>query len=578
MDLYTPNFIDYHRGKKTFYITTAIDYPNALPHIGTAFEKIGADVQARFMRFMGQEVFFLMGNDENTVKVLKAAQTDGYSSYKEMTIKAYADRMAEQFKEVWKALDISYDDFIQTSEERHRIGVQHFLQTVYDGGFIYKKPYAAWYCEGCEEFKLEKNLQDVDGKKICPNHPLSLVWREEENYFFKLSAFKQWILDLYVPAFDSAYTEILPESRLNEMENFVKGELDDISISRKNEGWGIPIPWDEGQVAYVWFDALLNYLTGIGFPDPKFQKYWPAAVHVIGKDITRFHCALWPAMLHAYNKTAKIRLAPPEKVFAHGFIYQKKGDEAVKVSKSGTSISPVELIEKYGSDAYRYYFMSKCSFSHDGEYSLAHFNEVYNAELANNLGNLASRAGNMVLKNLEGRIPSKDTILKTGALTDVGYNFFTVESMNEWVKATEAFDYRRGLGIVWEILIRANRYFDDRKPWTLTRQPQDEAKMIQLASTLRNTVAMLRCVAILLKPYLPKASERLYNTYDWPVKWQDLNYDHLLEIVKENDCGINDEFRLNPTALVKDENNKSGDIHFLKYPALFPRVVLEEEA
>jgi methionyl-tRNA synthetase len=328
----------------------------------------------------------------------------GIRASEKATTKQYVDKMANEFKLVWRELGISNNDFIQTSEDRHRIGVQKFIQTVYDGGFIYKKPYKGLYCTGCEEFKLEKNL--AGGK--CPNHPhLDVVTHEEENYWFKLSEFKQWVLDLYVPAFDSAHIEILPECRKNEMEQFVKAELEDISISRRNEGWGIPIPWDNSQVVYVWFDALLNYMTAVGFgtDDEKFHKWWPADVHVIGKDITRFHCALWPAMIHAYNKTAEKKIACPSQVFAHGFIYQKKGDELVKESKSNAGIRPMDLVHLFGGDAVRYYFMSKCPFGGDGEYSLRHFQEVYNADLANNLGNLVSRVVNMSKQYFDGRFP-----------------------------------------------------------------------------------------------------------------------------------------------------------------------------
>jgi methionyl-tRNA synthetase len=542
-----------------FYITTAIDYPNARPHIGTAFEKIGADVQARFRRFVGQDVYFLMGNDENTLKVYRRADELDEDP------RDYVNRMAEEFKAVWKALDISNDDFIQTTEKRHAIGVRKFIQTVYDAGYIYKKPFKSLYCNGCEEFKTAKSL--VNGK--CPNHPNEEVYEaSEDNYFFKLSEFKGFILDLYVAAFDSAYVEVLPESRLNEMKAFVEAELEDISISRVNQNWGILCPFDEGQAIYVWFDALLNYLTGVGFgtDEEKFDKWWPANVHVIGKDITRFHCALWLAMIAAYNKKADKKIPFPEKVFAHGFIYQKKGEEQVKVSKSGGAyIDPAELVLKYGSDAYRYYFLSKCSFGSDGEYSLPHFHEVYNSELANNLGNLASRVGNLILKNYDGRLRNATGIYRQDDPKDfigqsqfdllIDVNTFPKNEALTWAKNLQDFDYRRGLAQVWDILIYTNKYLEDTKPWNMVKTDK-----LRCSVVLRNALIQIRLAAVLLKPYLPKLAEKLYKTYNFSKKWEDVDWTHLLEIAEKNDVGL-DEVSLNPDSLIDG-----------KYPVLVPRM------
>ena len=367
-----------------FYLTTAIDYPNSRPHIGTAFEKIGADVQARFRRMEGNSVHFLMGNDENTIKVSQRAEELGVAP------KPYVDDMARQFREVWQALEVSFDDFIQTSEERHAVGCQKFIQAVNDAGDIYKEPYTGLYCNGCEAFKTEKEL--IDGR--CPNHPNAPLREvEEENYFFRLSAFADRLLAHYAanPGF------IQPESRRNEIVNLVESGLYDVSISRKGFTWGIPVPFDPEQTIFVWFDALLNYVTAVGYgsDDDRFRSLWPADVHVIGKDITRFHCALWPAML----MSAGLQL--PKQVFAHGFVY----NNGRKISKSdGTAIDPMDVFRRHGADAFRYYFMKECPFGGDGNFSEERFAEVYNSDLADKLGNLYSRVLTMCAKYFDGKL------------------------------------------------------------------------------------------------------------------------------------------------------------------------------
>jgi methionyl-tRNA synthetase len=543
----------YENENNTTFITTAIDYPNALPHIGTAFEKIGADVYARFRRFQGREVYFLMGNDENTVKVLKAAQTDGYSSYKEMTIKAYADRMAERFKEVWKLLNVSFDDFIQTSEERHRIGVQFFINAVAAAGYIERRPYKGLYCEGCEEFKSPNNV--VEGK--CPNHPNQpLVTREEENYFFLLSKFKQRVYDMVWAAKDcSFWTTMLsvePESRHNEVLKFIESELEDISISRRNEGWGIPIPWDESQVTYVWFDALLNYLTGIGFGSDweKFEKYWPAEVHFIGKDITRFHCALFPAMCMAYNEGCErlgdkdhLLKAFPHRVFAHGFIYERKGDEVVKSSKSGKAVNPVDLVEQFGADAYRYYFLSKCNYGSDGEYSVDHFKEVYNADLANNLGNLVSRVVNMVQQYFDGQV-----LPKRSAVTHV---WLTEENLAKYEQhVVQDCNYRQALELVWGIVNQCNVYIDQTKPWALAKSNKELC-----ADTLALLVSGLRIISLLLRPFMPATAKTIYQSFGWPTPWEETKWSMLFDLAQNH---------------YKDMTGLR--VATAKFPPLFPRI------
>src|SRR5205085_7818979 len=288
-----------------FFLTTAIDYPNSRPHIGTAFEKIGADVQARYRRMEGYEVFFLMGNDENTIKVAKRA------AELQRDPKEYCDDMARQFKGIWQALEISYDDFIQTSEPRHHEGCRKFIQKVYDNGHIYKGAYEGLYCEGCESFKTEKEIADAGG--VCDIHKTAPVRRSEPCYYFALSKFQDRLLEFYNQNPDF----IQPESRRNEVLSLVQSGLQDVNITRTGQDWGIRVPFDESYTIYVWFDALLNYITAIGYgsDEARFQQWWPADIHFIGKDITRFHCALWPALLLAAGEE------PPRAVFAHGFVY-----------------------------------------------------------------------------------------------------------------------------------------------------------------------------------------------------------------------------------------------------------------
>jgi methionyl-tRNA synthetase len=485
-----------------FYLTTAIDYPNSRPHIGTAFEKLGADVQARYRRMEGYDVHFLMGNDENTVKVAKRASELGRDP------KAYCDDMARQFQEVWRALDISYDDFIQTSEPRHHTGCRQFLQKVYDAGFIRKDKYEGWYCNGCEAFKTEKEL--VDGK--CPLHPTTPVLRRSEPcYFFELSRFQEPLLRLYEehPEF------IQPESRRNEVVALVKEGLQDVNITRTGETWGIRVPFDEAFTIYVWFDALLNYVTGIGYGTDMelFQLWWPADIHFIGKDITRFHCALWPAMLMAAG------VAPPRMVFGHGFVYRRddKTGERVRESKTlGNVTEPMDLITKFSSEAFRYYFMRECPFPGDGDFSWQRFTDLYNADLANNLGNLYSRVVTLITKNYEGCLTGTAGVTpETGTVE--GDLQATVRDVQAHVEACR---YNVALELIWRALNDpANRYADRTEPWKLVKTDKDRAKEVLYA-----LVEPLRRAAILLKPFLPQTMERVYRSFNFKQPWEQVRY------------------------------------------------------
>ncbi len=486
--------------KPRFYLTTAIDYPNSRPHIGTAFEKIGADVQARYRRMQGYEVFFLMGNDENTVKVSKKAAELGRDP------KAYCDDMAAQFREVWKALEISFDDFIQTSEPRHHEGCRKFIQKVYDNGHIYQGPYEGWYCEGCEEFKTEKQAKEHGG--ACPNHRTPLVRRVEPCYFFALSKFRDRLLEFY----EQHPNFIQPESRLNEIRTLVETELLDVNISRLGQNWGIRIPFAEEYSIYVWFDALLNYVTAIGYgaDEERFNKWWPADVHFIGKDITRFHCALWPAMCFAAG------IEPPRTVFGHGFVYIKNestGDKE-KISKSlGNVVEPMEVITKFSAEAFRYYFLRKCPFPGDGEFGWVEFANTYNADLANNLGNLYSRVVGLIGKNYAGRLEG------TGAVAPQPLTVSATRATVEQIQGhIEACRYNQALELIWsQVLTGANQHADRTEPWKLVKSDRSQASRV-----LFDLVEPLRAGAILLKPFLPSTAEKIYRSFNFSQPWEEV--------------------------------------------------------
>jgi methionyl-tRNA synthetase len=485
-----------------FYITTAIDYPNSRPHIGTAFEKIGADVQARFRRMEGASVHFQMGNDENTIKVSQRAEELGVEP------RPYVDDMARQFKEVWQALEISFDDFIQTSEPRHHTGCRKFIQAVHDAGDIYKKAYRGLYCTGCEAFKTEKEL--VEGR--CPNHPsVPLREVEEENYFFRLSAFGERLL----AHFEANPDFIQPESRRNEILNLVTTGLHDVAITRKGFTWGIPVPFDPEQTIYVWFDALLNYITAIGYgtDDERFKALWPADVHVIGKDITRFHCALWPAMLMSAG------LPLPKRVFAHGFVYNK----GAKISKSaGTAIDPMEVFRVHGADAFRYYFMRECPFGGDGNFSEERFAEVYNADLANNLGNLYSRTITMCVKYFDGRLDGASALEPVAWRAGLDLNALVADLRGR----LGAFEYNVALQRIWlEVLDAANRYIDATAPFKLAKTDLNACKAV-----LINLAEAVRVIAILIKPFLPGTAATFYRSFNFEDEraWDKVGYADVL--------------------------------------------------
>lgn len=469
-----------------FYITTAIDYVNSKPHLGTAYEKIGADVIARYKRRQGIDTFFLMGTDEHSLNVERQARAQGVEP------QVYCDRMAVKFKEVWAALNLSYNDFIRTTEPRHIKAVQQLLARIKEKGDLAKGHYRGWYCVSCEAFIREKDL--LEGK--CPTHGKEPQWVEEENYFFSLAKYQQPLLDHIKnnPQF------IQPEVRRNEIINVIKGGLEDISVTRSSVGWGIPVPFAAQQVVYVWFDALINYLSGIGYPDESYARYWPCDLHVIGKDITRFHCIIWPAMLIS----AGIPL--PKTVFGHGFVYLGEA----KMSKTqGTVVDPLEIVAKFGADPLRYFLMREIPFDRDGEFTQEKFTARYHADLADDLGNLLHRVLNMVHKYNQGTVyqaaagadsPSED-LRRTVSQVAADYEKY----MNNY-------QLSQSLNSIWTLVSRTNRYVEETSPWALNKQGQVE----KLRAVLYHLVESIRIIAILIDPFLPQTARNIWEQIGAP--------------------------------------------------------------
>ena len=441
-------------GRDVFYITTPIYYPNDVPHIGHGYTSVAADFLARYHRLRGEEVLFLTGTDEHGLNIQRRAEAAGIDP------QAWVDEMAPRWKEVWAGLDIAYDDYIRTTEPRHEKAVQRLLTAVHENGRddIYLGTYEGLYCVSCEAYYTEDEL--VDG--MCPIHGRPVERMVEENYFFRLSAYADRLLELY----ETHPKAVQPETRRNEVLSLIRGGLQDFSISRTNFRWGIPLPWDPNHVCYVWFDALTNYITaaGYGTDEERFARVWPADVHLIGKDILRFHAVYWPAMLMAGG------VEPPDQVWAHGFL--TVGGQ--KMSKTNaTGIHPFELTEHFGVDSYRYYFMREIQFGQDGSFSWESMVDRHNADLANGLGNLASRILAMLGSSFDGVVPEPgaegvDDDLPA-LIADVARRYD--EHMSELALS-------QALAAVWEIVGRANGYLVERQPWNLAK---DEARRGELA-------------------------------------------------------------------------------------------------
>lgn len=453
-----------------FFVTTPIYYVNDVPHLGHAYTMVSTDALARWHRLMGDEVFFLTGTDEHGLKISQAAAENG------MTPRQWTDQLSPRFQNAWRKLDISYDDFIRTTEERHYQTVQSFLQSVYDNGYIYKDKYTGLYCVSCEAYYQESEL--IDGN--CPIHNRPVIPMEEDNYFFKLSAFEDRLLSWY-EKFPNA---VRPVTKRNEALGFIRQGLQDISITRTSLDWGVPVPWDSEHVFYVWYDALINYLTAIeyGRDQAKFEKWWPNVHHIIGKDIIRFHCVWWPAMCMAAG------IDPPANIFVHGWLLVG----GAKMAKSaGNKVDPLDLVDDFGLDAVRYYLLRETVFGSDGDFSYEALTARYNADLANNFGNLLQRVTTVVANKLNGVAPTPVAESKLGKFASV--------AMSRAVDSWQQIAPQDALEAIWSLIHEANAHLEEVAPWKLDPGPE-------LSDVLGDALECIRLVSVAAHPVMPAAT------------------------------------------------------------------------
>jgi methionyl-tRNA synthetase len=515
--------------KDPYYITTAISYVNGKPHLGHAYEIILTDVMARFKRLDGHDVYFLTGTDEHGQKVAKTADDNN------MDVKAFADQNADFFRQMTKTLNITNDDFIRTTEPRHYKSAQALWEKLKEKGDIYLDKYEGWYSVREEAYFGEEELIIGDrGEKLSPNGT-EVQWVEEGSYFFKLSSYTDKLLKYY----EENPNFIQPDSRRNEVISFVRGGLNDLSVSRLAERlhWGIPVPDDELHVMYVWLDALTNYITGIGYPDvnsDSYKKFWPADVHVIGKDITRFHAVYWPAFLMSAD------LPLPKQIFAHGFI-NVAGE---KMSKSiGNVLSPDDLVENFSLDGMRYVLMRDMPHGQDGNFTDAHAIQRINADLANGLGNLAQRTFSMIFKNCDGALPEP---CEFNGVDEALLNKAYVDILPKLRGHAETFAFHRALEDLAELVSECDSYVDMQAPWTLKKTDPDRMKTV-----LYVLAEMVRMLAILYQPYTPNAMETLLSYLD--IQDRDFN-------------------------AVTPNNALKPGMAINKPEGVFPRITLEEAA
>jgi methionyl-tRNA synthetase len=477
-------------GRDVFYITTPIYYANDVPHIGHAYNAVATDFIARYHRLRGERVFHLTGTDEHGLKVQRAAEAHDVSP------KEWVDALEPKWRSVWASLDIAYDDYIRTTEHRHATAVTKVLQDVYDNGRddIYLGHYEGLYCVPCEAYYVEADL--LPGG-LCPIHERPVEALREDNYFFRLSAYADRLLEHY----DAHPGAVEPASRRNEVLSLIRGGLQDFSISRTTFDWGVPLPWDTTHVTYVWFDALTNYITAAGYVDDpgRFAELWPANIHSIGKDILRFHAVYWPAMLMAAG------VQPPTQVWAHGYL--TVGGK--KMSKTNlTGIHPSELLETFGVDSYRYFWLRQIAWGADGDFSWEAMVDRHNADLANGLGNLASRVLAMLGSYFDGAVPAVELEGCEADLPTV-----TADAAGRYDAHVLAVELQSAVTAVWSIVDRANGYLVEKEPWKLAKDPE---RRPELAGVLYASAELLRILAVLIQPIMPGAAQRLWDQLGLP--------------------------------------------------------------
>jgi len=494
-------------GNKTIYITTPIYYINASPHIGHSYTTIAADVISRFYKLKKQNVFFLTGTDEHGQKIEEAAKESGKEP------KEFADDIVNKYKNLWIDLGIDYDDFIRTTDEKHKKTVQKIFEIMHEKGDIYKGEYTGLYCVPCETYFLETELTDKN-IKICPDCGRELKIVSEEAYFFRLSKYEKKLLEYY----ESNPEFLSPTFRSKEMINFIKTGLKDLCVTRTAVSWGIPVPMDPKHSVYVWFDALINYISAIGYLDfvegknNNFNEIWPADIHFVGKEIYKFHTIIWPAILFSLD------LPLPKKVFGHGW-WTFEGE---KMSKSkGNIIDPHQVINEYGKDTLRFFVLREIQFGNDGDFCMKNLFETYNSELANELGNLFSRTLKMLNKYCDGIVP--EVSIEKNILKDK-----STEVIKEYNLAMQKIDFSKALNNIWELIRLANKYIEDEAPWQIAKNPDDKQK---LDNVLFNIIASMRIITYLLIPFMPDSCSKMLEQLglDIPnidsqtlIKWEDM--------------------------------------------------------